>query len=426
MRVSFHSTKVHLRNILCLLVLTCSVSMVAQEPSNGTGKSPFSKSKHRSQLKSIRQEAEDFAGTNKNKSALLRLMRYDRVSDSLFAIECSDTISDIEKAFKAGSSEKISAIDKNRKAMEENDKKLGKNRSTFLGLFRRSLMALGVWLIIIIVIMKIRNRKVKRVESQLVAARIQADTSENAAGKSHLAVNEAIEVSSDILSAAEQSRNAEQELKSLIESMPAGEEATVAATKKIQKFSATSRLLVREANITEQIARQEAPAAEEKTKVSINDLSDQALEICHRGHCMDPSSPFECQLSRDLEKNLPTLAVFPDEISAILVSIIDNAFLAVKERASKEEKGYVPKVGISTRILPSFIQVRIKDNGGGISPDEIERVQEEYYSKRPKGDGAGMGLSFAKKLLTERHKGELRIESEYGNSTDVYLKFYLR
>ena len=41
------------------------------------------------------------------------------------------------------------------------------------------------------------------------------------------------------------------------------------------------------------------------------------------------------------------------------------------------------------------------------------------------GKGAGLGLSESMKIMTELHKGELKIESENGNSTDVYIKFFL-
>lgn len=400
--------------------------MVAgQTAPNSTSNSPFSKSKHKAQLKSIRKEAEDFAGTNKNKSALQQLRRYDRVSDSLFAIECRDTISAIDASFKAGSSEKLDAISKNRKAMDENGKSLDENRGSFFSLFKRSLFALGVWLLILLVILKIRNRKVRRVEAQLAVARLQSDASEKTSEKGHTVVEDASKMVDGLITAAEHSQRAETEFRTVIAGMTSGSEEAGVATKKLKALSGTVRLISREAHISDILARQENPASEEKSKVSMNDLCDEALEICYRGHCMDPDSPFECQVTRDLEKNLPLIAVYPEEVAAILISIIDNAFLAVKEKAAKQEKGYSPKVGISTRILPRFIQVRIKDNGGGIAPNEIERVQEEYFSKRPKGEGAGMGLPISKKILTERHKGEMRIESEFGNSTDVYLKFYM-
>ena len=49
----------------------------------------------------------------------------------------------------------------------------------------------------------------------------------------------------------------------------------------------------------------------------------------------------------------------------------------------------------------------------------------QFFTTLENGKGAGLGLSESMKIMTELHKGELKIESENGNSTDVYIKFFL-
>jgi len=70
--------------------------------------------------------------------------------------------------------------------------------------------------------------------------------------------------------------------------------------------------------------------------------------------------------------------------------------------------------------------VLIKDNGVGIAPEDIERVQEPFGQGRVHTEitheGTGLGLSLSKKLM-ELQGGSLHIESELGDGTTVTLKF---
>ena len=66
----------------------------------------------------------------------------------------------------------------------------------------------------------------------------------------------------------------------------------------------------------------------------------------------------------------------------------------------------------------------MKDNGIGISEEFQKTLFEEFNTTRPLGEGTGLGLSESKRILTELHKGEIKIESDPGNGTDVYIKFF--
>jgi two-component system NtrC family sensor kinase len=76
-------------------------------------------------------------------------------------------------------------------------------------------------------------------------------------------------------------------------------------------------------------------------------------------------------------------------------------------------------------VLPRFVQIRIKDNGTGIPEANLATVYEAFSSLNRPEEGAGLGLTAARRIMEELHQGELLIESEPGRGTDVYLKFYL-
>ena len=54
----------------------------------------------------------------------------------------------------------------------------------------------------------------------------------------------------------------------------------------------------------------------------------------------------------------------------------------------------------------------------------LNQATQEYFSLKPLEQGVGLGLSDSQNIMA-LHKGELKLESETGNGSDVYLKFYL-
>ena len=64
--------------------------------------------------------------------------------------------------------------------------------------------------------------------------------------------------------------------------------------------------------------------------------------------------------------------------------------------------------------------VSVKDRGPGIPADEIPRVTERYYRASNSVYGTGIGLSLVDEIMRS-HGGSLRIESELGHGTTVFL-----
>lgn len=133
---------------------------------------------------------------------------------------------------------------------------------------------------------------------------------------------------------------------------------------------------------------------------------------------------FSCLVTHDFEKNLPPISINGPAVGAMLINVFINAFQSVQEKSKKEIKGYEPKVSVSTRILPRFLQIRVKDNGLGMNDEVLSKAYNEFYTNRSESGGTGLGLFFATEVVGQMHKGEIKIESEEGNSTDVYIKFF--
>ena len=90
-------------------------------------------------------------------------------------------------------------------------------------------------------------------------------------------------------------------------------------------------------------------------------------------------------------------------------------------------QGYEPTVAISTTSIqpPSGgrgIQIKVIDNGGGISENIVDKIFQPFFTTKPTGQGTGLGLSLAYDIV-KAHGGDLKVETKEGEGSEfiIYL-----
>jgi signal transduction histidine kinase len=162
------------------------------------------------------------------------------------------------------------------------------------------------------------------------------------------------------------------------------------------------------------------PISEVKTKTNLNELIKDVAALANED--FRKSSPeFEFELLLDLEGILPDIEIYDPELREALFCLISNSMRAVQSRSGSAPKGYKPKVTVSSRKLPRFIQIRIRHNG-------LETMLEQSDDNVMLSDSMDdnnkiLGMQIAKEIITERHKGEIAFETEPGSQTDTIIRF---
>ena len=67
------------------------------------------------------------------------------------------------------------------------------------------------------------------------------------------------------------------------------------------------------------------------------------------------------------------------------------------------------------------MEIRIRDNGTGISPELREKLFSPFFTTKPAGEGTGLGLSISHDIIVKQHSGSLEVESQPGEFTEVRI-----
>ena len=135
-----------------------------------------------------------------------------------------------------------------------------------------------------------------------------------------------------------------------------------------------------------------------------------------------PHGPAAIELHTSFAPGLGPLAVVPAELGRALLNLFANALHAVRQRQQATPTGYQPMVSVSTRRANGAVEIRVRDNGPGMSAAMAAQVFQPFFTTKPPGKGSGLGLSLAHDIITKGHHGTLTVESCEGEFTEFTVR----
>lgn len=143
----------------------------------------------------------------------------------------------------------------------------------------------------------------------------------------------------------------------------------------------------------------------EMAPAELNEVAGDVVELMQ-----SRAKDLEVELRWKPDATMPTLTFDPEGIHRALLNVVTNAIDACDESEH-------PCVEVSTEYLPDrgVAQIRVADNGGGIAPEDREKIFTIFMSTK-KSRGTGLGLAVSHKILQE-HGGQIRVDSEVGKGS---------
>jgi two-component system, NtrC family, sensor kinase len=155
--------------------------------------------------------------------------------------------------------------------------------------------------------------------------------------------------------------------------------------------------------------------------IEINALLEETLNLAWHGARAETQG-FEIKLKQFFDPSAGGADVFPQDIRRALLNVISNGFYAAtKRRAEIDGADYEPTLTASTKNLGDRVEIRIRDNGSGMTPDVKEKMFNPFFTTKPTGEGTGLGLSISHDIIVKQHAGTIEVDTEPGEFTEIRI-----
>ncbi|MCD4780328.1 MAG: hypothetical protein K8S27_07265 [Candidatus Omnitrophica bacterium] len=174
----------------------------------------------------------------------------------------------------------------------------------------------------------------------------------------------------------------------------------------ILKFSnVLNRELQRLINMAEKLNDYSCPTPLAVRETDVNQLLKDVLETMQQDFLDKKIKVF-----KEIHQDPVELPLDPHQIRQVLVNIIINAVEAMPNGG---------KLWIGSAMDDDSFKISIKDNGCGITHEDVSQVFDPFYSL--KGNNTGLGLSIAQAII-EGHRGTIGVQSEIGVGTEFIIE----
>jgi two-component system NtrC family sensor kinase len=110
---------------------------------------------------------------------------------------------------------------------------------------------------------------------------------------------------------------------------------------------------------------------------------------------------------------VPPILGRPAQLNQVFTHLLLNAVQAIPERGV---------IQVTTLHEGNEVLVRISDTGHGMTQEVLSRLFTPFFTTKPPGKGAGLGLSISYGIMS-RHNGRIDVKSQFGQGSTFTLHF---
>jgi signal transduction histidine kinase len=158
----------------------------------------------------------------------------------------------------------------------------------------------------------------------------------------------------------------------------------------------------------------------ERQPTDINALLEEYVKLGYHG-MRATDNTFNIKIESEYDPELKTISVVPQDISRVFLNMINNAFYSTAQKKKELKEAYFPVLRVKTMLLNDTVEIRIFDNGKGMSKDTVERVFNPFFTTKPAGSGTGLGLSISYDIIVRQHNGQISVVSEEGEFAEFII-----
>lgn len=109
------------------------------------------------------------------------------------------------------------------------------------------------------------------------------------------------------------------------------------------------------------------------------------------------------------------------DFNVILNSLLDNSVFFLNEKCAKSHPDYRPRLDVDIDQIGDFFTLTVRDNGPGISSENLDKVLDPFFTTKTGTLGSGLGLPLVADLV-QKYSGQIQIKSVLDSYTAVIIQ----
>ncbi|MBI5590730.1 MAG: response regulator [Deltaproteobacteria bacterium] len=179
---------------------------------------------------------------------------------------------------------------------------------------------------------------------------------------------------------------------------------------KQQTLNIIEQELDRMANLVANLLQFSRRSHQQISTIDVCEEIEKTLELIHyhlRNH--------RITVVREFSPDVPAIHADRQQLRQLFLNLCTNASDAMPQGGT-----------LTLRVVKAAgVHIEVRDTGEGISPENLQKVMDPFFTTKPEGKGTGLGLPICRRIAQE-HGGEFEITSEVGLGTTVRISFPLK
>ncbi|OEU73358.1 MAG: hybrid sensor histidine kinase/response regulator [Desulfuromonadales bacterium C00003107] len=113
----------------------------------------------------------------------------------------------------------------------------------------------------------------------------------------------------------------------------------------------------------------------------------------------------------ELETGLPPIMANNAEVEQIFTNLFTNAIYEMRQGG---------ELGVRLARDQGRLQIEVRDTGQGISPENLNKIFDPFYTTKPKGTGFGLSVVLR---IVKTYQGHIKVQSRIGQGTVFNIEF---
>jgi signal transduction histidine kinase len=160
----------------------------------------------------------------------------------------------------------------------------------------------------------------------------------------------------------------------------------------------------------------------ERLPTDINTMLSEYVNLGYHGMRASDNT-FNIKIENEYDPSIGMINVVPQDIARVFLNLINNACYSThqKKKMKTYSGDYDPVLFTGTKNLGDRIEIKIRDNGGGIPAKVADKIFRPFFTTKPAGSGTGLGLSISHDIIVNEHHGEIKVDSVEGEYAEFII-----